>query len=854
MKTVPLSMLLCLTVAALLPLSLPAIAADAALALAGQVTIKTVPYQDRPSIVMENGLARVVILPSAGGRVIEYSLLKSGHNQLVVVPRALLPDGRPENGGGIVDLVGEQGCVMWPGDFMGADYRYSIDEKSGRVTLSAERGSIRIERTLTLAGLDTRLDLDVKYWNISKEPMNLLVRVNPMWNVGGGEAGDDYAFFYDGGRLSRARCIGTAEMPFSEYYPAEKGWWFVGDAKTREALACIYDPAQVRNVLRWGGSDRYTFELVGRKTRVLPGDAASLQYSYHLIDGPAAAERITTGIDLAERRSLIDLVAEFLQKPDAVIARSLDRTDRIRQLAKATPAGKSLGKLGAGMQLNVYRSAIDDTYQPYVVYVPSSYTPKKTYPLVLVLHGADGTERTELLASDLAAEAERRGYILASPWGRGQFGVWGIGEDDALSVLRAVQKDYKIDPDRVFATGISMGGFGSWTLGIAYPDLFAGIAPICGTGQEDFAENLRHVPVYIIHGTRDAAVKVAGAREMDKVLRELLYDVTYREYPQYGHGVFVTDLGELFDWMDRRRRVTDPSVVTYRTDWLRHHRAYWVSIDGMIDSGKPAGIEAKALPGNQLAITTDNVAKVTFNLPGSLFNFKQPLRVYLNGKLVYLAPPYNRSQTLYAQTEDAEVTDWVQQDPAPTGLRKTPELSGPIWHVPYATGGLIVYGTTGTAEETAANKAEAEKAANFGVTRFYKPIMKADKDVTAGDIQRYNLVLFGGPASNALTAKIQPQLPLRIDGQAVFLGNRRFEGKDVGYRLVYPNPLNPARLVVINAGVSAEAMTNIRAVTTDFDFVVFDNRAKQTPAADQPPPPTLAHGFFDRYWQLPAEN
>jgi hypothetical protein len=366
-------------------------------------------------------------------------------------------------------------------------------------------------------------------------------------------------------------------------------------------------------------------------------------------------------------------------------------------------------------------------------------------------------------------------------------------------------------------------------------------------------ENLRHVPAYIIGGTRDTAVKIEGAREMTETLGKLHYDVTFREFPQYGHGAFVTDLDDVFDWLDRRRRVTDPAIVEFHTVSPACSGAYWVSVGQLVDYAKPGTCRAEMLTQNRLVVQTDNVAQVTLSPSQRLYDPNRPVQFTINGQRILSERiPAGRSLTLYALLAGGRQTGWSLRDPEPDGLRKSPALCGPIRQATDSPH-LLVYGTAGTDEEIAANLAAAHAAADYGPTRFTHLQVKADKDVTEEDLTHRHLVLFGSQHSNSLLEKMSGQLPIRIVGNAVVLGDKRFQGEDVGYRLVFPNPLRPDRLVVVNAGLSPAALKDIGKISRDWDYAIFDARAKEK-QEDGKPQPLLASGFFDRHWQLQARS
>ena len=159
----------------------------------------------------------------------------------------------------------------------------------------------------------------------------------------------------------------------------------------------------------------------------------------------------------------------------------------------------SAQKLSAGPQVLTFFSDADDTEQPYGLYLPQNYDAAKKYPLVIMLHGAGSNHRlalrrvfgksnangeTDVEATRYFPEWKDVEYIVASPLARGTAGYQGIPEKDVYDVLADVKKRFSVDEDRVYLTGLSMGGGGTLWLGLSRPDVWAAIAPVCPAAPE----------------------------------------------------------------------------------------------------------------------------------------------------------------------------------------------------------------------------------------------------------------------------------------------------------------------------------------------------------------------------------
>jgi predicted peptidase len=187
-----------------------------------------------------------------------------------------------------------------------------------------------------------------------------------------------------------------------------------------------------------------------------------------------------------------------------------------------------------------YRSQVDQTLQPYRLYVPT----KKPAGLVIALHGMGGNENSLFdgygRTNALQRAAEQYGFLVACPKGRGPTSMYkGTAEQDVLDVLAEVQKDYAIDPKRIFLMGHSMGAFGTWSLAMAYPEKWAALGPISGGGDPTGMERIKDIPQYVVHGDNDRTVPVTLSRLMVNAAKKLDAKIEYHEIPGGTHNGVV---------------------------------------------------------------------------------------------------------------------------------------------------------------------------------------------------------------------------------------------------------------------------------------------------------------------------
>ncbi len=210
---------------------------------------------------------------------------------------------------------------------------------------------------------------------------------------------------------------------------------------------------------------------------------------------------------------------------------------------------------------------------PYHLYVPAFCGGRKC-PLVVALHGSgineDGYFQGE--GRQMPVAAEERTFIVVAPLGYRVDGGYGrttssssqdpaikrrreLSEADVLHVIDRVNRDYRIDPDRVYLLGHSMGAGGAWYLGAKYPDRWAAIACFSGRGDPASIERMRHVAQFVVHGDADPVVPVAGSRAMVAEMKRLGVDHKYIEVPGGTHSSVVDQyIGAAFEFFDSHKR------------------------------------------------------------------------------------------------------------------------------------------------------------------------------------------------------------------------------------------------------------------------------------------------------------
>jgi len=212
---------------------------------------------------------------------------------------------------------------------------------------------------------------------------------------------------------------------------------------------------------------------------------------------------------------------------------------------------------------------------PFSVFVPPDYTPERAWPAILSLHGMGERGSDGFFQTDIGiGRAIRRNYrrcpaIVVMPQCPVDQTWDGAMLDLAIKCLEASSHEYYLDPQRVYLTGLSMGGAGSWRLAARMPNAFAAVVPICGfygsykdrnepEALAAAAEQLARMPIWTFHGSADPAVPVERTREIVKAVRAAGGQIKYKEFPEVGHNVWdrAYDNPDMWRWMFSQRRET----------------------------------------------------------------------------------------------------------------------------------------------------------------------------------------------------------------------------------------------------------------------------------------------------------
>jgi len=521
-----------------------------------------------------------------------------------------------------------------------------------------------------------------------------------------------------------------------------------------------------------------------------------------------------------------------------------------------------------------YRDDIDNSAQFCRVYLPMDYTPGKRYPLLISLHGRSDEfpPYVHEWGSDQRHEfnADQYGVIVAYPYARGNSWFRGMGDRDVMHCLRMLKERFPIDENRVYLLGYSMGGAGVWYVGSRHPEQFAAVAPFFGgydyrfqlndaalqklTLREQYrrerlsyiaqAEALRSMPLLASHGDADTLVPVEYSRYTLRMLQRWGFDARYWEHPGKGHGGLGND-GTVIPWLLAHTREENPAHVSLRSADLRYAAAYWVKIEQRDDPYAFMQADVEVPAPNVIRLNTKNVLEITLTPRAPLIDPDKPVRILWNNTDLRTVTMNGGAITLRAQNYQ------------PAVLHKRPELEGPandLYNTPFA----IVVGTISPDPimRRLCDRA-AQRLLAWWHERFHSaPRYFRDIEISEAEQARYSLLLLGGPADNAVAAALSTRIPLQITANAVTIDGHAFPVHDAAVQMLYPNPRNADRYVLLRAATSPAGMYCADYVLNDVDFCLVDSRAAQAlkPGTffdlitGRNAGPPIAAGYFDNAW------
>jgi hypothetical protein len=527
-------------------------------------------------------------------------------------------------------------------------------------------------------------------------------------------------------------------------------------------------------------------------------------------------------------------------------------------------------------------SKIEGSVQFFSVAPAIRKTPGETKGLTLTVHGAGvdahGQAGCYRLKDnvDVVAATNRRPYGFDwEDWGR----------IDGLEVLEEARGIFHPDPSRIYLTGHSMGGHGTWYLGITYPDKFAAIAPCAGypdlgaygsRGRVDNMEqfpkysafkraanngrtlsmldNLKQSGVYIFHGSEDRVVNTNQARQMRELLSKFHSDFCYYEYPGGEHwfGNISMDWPPIFEFFSRhtipqQKEVKEIDFTTASPGISASD--YWIRVEQQIVPNEFTNIKVVKVNDTIHINNATNAATMVFDLPTLSFT-SENVHLQFNTlvdkrrqNVQKLSIPANQKAILSLNDGKWTVIDKV--DPKQKYSGRYGGFKAAFDHQV-----VLVYATKGTAKE---NELYLNKARFDAETFYYRGNGSFDLiPDTDYSLQKYdgrNVVLYGNKNNNAAWNLLLKESPIQVSNGLVTAGDKTYKGNDLGAYFVYPHPESDINLVGVVAGtgesgIKATSLNNYLLPITGFpDLMIFRADMLRTGLEG-----VEAAGFFDNDW------
>lgn len=282
--------------------------------------------------------------------------------------------------------------------------------------------------------------------------------------------------------------------------------------------------------------------------------------------------------------------------------------------------------LKAGIYNMTFRSKIDGSPQPLILKVPEGYLSEKKWPLLVTLHGlGDGP----IIASEINS------MVQVGPYGRGDTGYKGLGEKDVFECIEFAQKILSIDPNRIYLCGFSMGGQGTFRLGLKYPDMWAACVPVCGKiGSKEayLIENGNNLSFWIHAGSIDEVIFAESVKAIYEVAAKLGYNHwKYSEHENMGHS-FDIDWTNVEKWMLRQTKKAKPSHVIFNSEVPG--KSYWLEIISKKNEDEKARIEAEIVE-QKIILKTKNISDYQINFNFAPITSSQDVTIIENGETIF---------------------------------------------------------------------------------------------------------------------------------------------------------------------------------------------------------------------------
>lgn len=458
--------------------------------------------------------------------------------------------------------------------------------------------------------------------------------------------------------------------------------------------------------------------------------------------------------------------------------------------------------------INTYISKIDRGVQYYQLFLPDNHEPRDTLPLIIELPvpikrldsplaswrfaDIDFAEQFEGLANKyhvaiLYAGARTIDIINGN----------NIDETDLWENINAVQKVVNVDTTRMYLRGACQAAFNALRLGTKYPDKWAAISilsPRLLTELDDnqwnkqndplkLLNNLWNVPILNMHSPLDKHTSIASSDYFTQTAKKYKFS-NYEfvnlnlEFKEYYSSEYMYETFEFF--LKHTTKERDKDKIKFSTYELKNNKAGWITILSMKEEGELITVDCK-INRNKLDVHTTNTKSFSIDLNQLPYKKNEKLLILHNNTIAYEGIATSKEVIIESNTINE--------------LEKNFKTEGPFAHL-FNDSFIIVQGTTGTKEDLLSQKNMIELLQKKWNELYYTQCrVKCDSEITPDDIKTHHLLLLGNAKSNRLIRKYQASLPIIITKKAITINKQAYQGDDLSFYMIYPNPENAQRYV-----------------------------------------------------------
>ena len=405
------------------------------------------------------------------------------------------------------------------------------------------------------------------------------------------------------------------------------------------------------------------YEQIANAPNVTATEKLALAYSSWVVGPSDAVDSLPAAVRMWEMRFLI---LEYLRTPEdavrrAAIIKTLEATEdvsveRLARMVGFLPMLEDMAPIPPCTPTRVETTS-DGAGTPlsYVVILPKEYNTQHTYPLLVVLHGfgKDAESEARWWAGDPEREGhgQRRGFITIAPEyakpNQTQHEYDLASHRAVLGSIRHAMRTHRIDANRVVLAGHGMGADACFDLGMSHPDVFAGVAPICGKSQQycmSYWGNATKTSWYVVSGERDRDTVADNMRDLNKYFSKGI-DITYSEYKNRGLEPYSEELPRLIDWAETVRRKPIQEYLDFEVKTLRSfdNHFHWIQAGTLPQELfqpivwedrhkkiRDMPISGKITPGGTVYVTHPGKTTTIWFSP-DMINFDERVRVHVNG-------------------------------------------------------------------------------------------------------------------------------------------------------------------------------------------------------------------------------